>query len=85
MLSVMDAFRGYHQIFMHAPDEEKTTFVTPNGVYCYRVIPFGLKNSGTTYTRMVSQLFKDLLGKSIVAYVDDMLVKASRRRLMRTT
>ncbi|XP_031124240.1 uncharacterized protein LOC116026954 [Ipomoea triloba] len=76
LLSFMDAFRGYHQIFMHPADEEKTAFITPDGVYCYRVMPFGLKNAGATYTRMVGRLFRDLLGKSMAAYVDDMLVKS---------
>ncbi|XP_019163604.1 PREDICTED: uncharacterized protein LOC109159946 [Ipomoea nil] len=76
LLSFMDAFRGYHQIFMHPADEEKTAFLTPDGVYCYRVMPFGLKNAGATYTRMVARLFHHLLGKSMAAYVDDMLVKS---------
>ncbi|XP_019158447.1 PREDICTED: uncharacterized protein LOC109155173 [Ipomoea nil] len=75
LLSFMDAFRGYHQIYMHKADEEKTTFITPDGVYYYRGMPFGLKNAGATYTRMVARLFQDLLEKSKVAYVDDMLVK----------
>ncbi|XP_019180204.1 PREDICTED: uncharacterized protein LOC109175395 [Ipomoea nil] len=76
LLSFMDAFTGYHQIFMHPADEEKTAFLTPDGVYCYRVMPFGLKNAGATYTRMVARLFQDLLGKSMAAYVDNMLVKS---------
>lgn len=78
LLSFMDAFRGYHHIYMHIADEEKTTFITHNGVYCYRVMPFGLKHAGTTYTRMVSRLFKVLLGKSMAAYVEDMLVKSKQ-------
>ncbi|XP_019181978.1 PREDICTED: uncharacterized protein LOC109177132 [Ipomoea nil] len=76
LLSFMDAFRGYHQIFMHLTDEEKTAFLTLDRVYCYRVMPFGLKNAGATYTRMVARLFQNLLGKSMAAYVDDMLVKS---------
>ncbi|XP_019151001.1 PREDICTED: uncharacterized protein LOC109147799 [Ipomoea nil] len=76
LLSFMDAFRGYHQIYMHKADEEKTAFITSDGVYCYQVMPFGLKNAGATYTRMVAQLFQGLLGKSMAAYVDDMLVKS---------
>ncbi|XP_019184269.1 PREDICTED: uncharacterized protein LOC109179160 [Ipomoea nil] len=76
LLSFMDAFRCYHQVFMHESDEEKTAFITPEGVYCYRVMPFGLKNAGATYTRMVARLFKGLIGGSMAAYVDDMLVKS---------
>ena len=45
MLSFLDAFSGYHQIPMHPPDEEKTSFITPHGLYCYNVMPFGLKNA----------------------------------------
>lgn len=76
LLNFMDAFRGYHQIFMEEGDEEKTAFVTPDGVFCYIVMAFGLKNSGATYTRMVAKLFGHLLGKNMEAYVDDMLVKS---------
>ena len=46
MLSFLDAFSGYHQIPMHPPDAEKTSFITPHGLYCYNVMPFGLKNAG---------------------------------------
>lgn len=75
MLSFMEAFRWYHQIFMENGNEEKIVVIAPDGVFCYLVIAFRLKNSGTTYTRMVANLFGELLGKSIEVYVDDMLVK----------
>ena len=51
MLSFLDAFSEYHQIPMHPPDAEKTSFITPYGLYCYNVMPFGLKNAGATYQR----------------------------------
>ena len=47
-LSFMDAYRGYHQIAMHVPDQEKTAFITPRGLFCYKVMSFGLKNAGAT-------------------------------------
>jgi len=56
-LSFMDAYRGYHQIAMEVADVEKTAFITPRGTYCYQVMPFGLKNAGATYQRMVSKMF----------------------------
>ena len=49
LLSFMDAFSGYNQISMDPNDQEKTSFVTAQGTYCYRVMPFGLKNAGATY------------------------------------
>ncbi|XP_031127529.1 uncharacterized protein LOC116029621 [Ipomoea triloba] len=76
LLSFMDAFKGYYQIFTSKEDEEKTAFITPDGVFCYVVMAFGLRNSGATYQRMVNKLFKGLLGSTIEAYVDDMLVKS---------
>ncbi|XP_004309961.1 PREDICTED: uncharacterized protein LOC101293841 [Fragaria vesca subsp. vesca] len=49
MLSFLDAYSGYNQIKMHPTDQEHTTFVTDKGLYCYEVMPFGLKNAGATY------------------------------------
>ncbi|XP_019150122.1 PREDICTED: uncharacterized protein LOC109146926, partial [Ipomoea nil] len=69
LMSFMDAFKGYHQIMMHHEDESKTAFVTPDGLYCYRVMPFGLRNAGATYQRMVNMLFADLLGRTMEAYI----------------
>ncbi|RDX66812.1 hypothetical protein CR513_54381, partial [Mucuna pruriens] len=49
LLSFMDAYSGYNQIRMHPDDEEKTAFITEAGAFCYKVMPFGLKNAGATY------------------------------------
>ena len=57
LLSFMDAFFGYNQISMDPDDQEKTSFVTGQGTYCYRVMPFGLKNAGATYQRLVNRMF----------------------------
>uniref|UniRef100_A0A2N9IYR7 Uncharacterized protein n=1 Tax=Fagus sylvatica TaxID=28930 RepID=A0A2N9IYR7_FAGSY len=77
-LSFLDAFQGYHQIPMNPADQEKTAFITPRGTYCYRVMPFGLKNAGATYQRMVTKMFGPMLGKTVEVYIDDMLVKSLR-------
>ena len=61
MLSFLDAFSRYHQIPMHPPDAEKTTFITPHRPFCYNVMPFGLKNAGTTYQRSVTKMFRPVL------------------------
>ena len=76
LLSFMDAYSGYNQIPMHLPDQEHTSFVTDLGLYCYRVMPFGLKNAGATYQRLVNRMFTDQIGKTMEVYVDDMLVKS---------
>ena len=78
MLSFLDAFSGYHQIPMHLSDAEKTAFITPHGLYCYNVMPFGLKNAGTTYQRLVTKMFRPLLGSTMEVYIDDMLVKSKK-------
>ena len=79
MLFFLDAFSGYHQIPMHPPDAEKTSFITPHGLYCYNVMPFGLKNAGVTYQRLVTKMFRPLLYSTMEVYIDDMLVKSKRR------
>ncbi|KAL8116197.1 hypothetical protein AgCh_022624 [Apium graveolens] len=76
MLSFMDGFSGYNQIKMHKDDIPKVSFITDFGVYCYLVMAFGLKNAGATYQRLVNKIFKDLIGKTMEVYVDDMLVKS---------
>ena len=64
---------------MYPPDEAKTVFITPFGMYCYRVMPFGLKNVRATYQRMMSLVFEPLLGRTVEAYIDDILVKSRAR------
>ncbi|XP_011083335.1 uncharacterized protein LOC105165873 [Sesamum indicum] len=78
LFSMMDAYQGYHQIFMAEEDQSKTSFVTERGIYCYKVMPFGLKNAGATYQRLVNKMFEDQIGRTMEVYVDDMLVKSSR-------
>ena len=79
LLSFLDAYLGYNQISMYPSDEAKTAFLTPYDMYCYRVMSFGLKNVGATYQRMMSQVFEPLLGKTVVVYIDDILVKSKAR------
>ncbi|KAH9688200.1 Ribonuclease H [Citrus sinensis] len=76
LLSFMDAFSGYNQIPMYEQDEESTAFITNQGLFCYRVMPFGLKNAGATYQRLVNKVFKPLIGKTMEVYVDDMITKS---------
>ena len=76
LLTFMDAFSGYNQIQMAEEDQKKTAFITNQGLYCYRVMPFGLKNTGATYQRLVNQMFSKHIGRNVEVYVDDMLVKS---------
>ena len=76
LLSFMDGFLGYIQIKMALEDMEKTSFIIPWGTYCYKVIPFGLKNVGATYQRATTTLLHDLIHKEVKVYVDDMIVKS---------
>ena len=80
MLSFLDAFSGYHQIPMHPPDAEKTAFITPHELFCYNVMLFGLKNVEATYQRLVTKMFRPLLGKTMEVYIDDMLVKSKEHQ-----
>ena len=75
-MSFLDVFQGYHQIPLALDDQEKTAFVTPIGNYHYKVMSFSLKNAGSTYQRMMTRMFKSLLGKNIEIYIDDMVVKS---------
>ena len=75
-MSFLDAFLGYHQIPLALGDQEKTAFVTSTGNYHYKVMPFGFKNTGSTYQRMMTRIFKPQLSKSIEIYIDDMVVKS---------
>ena len=76
-LSFLDAYSGYNQVVMDPRDEECTAFITNQGTFCYKVMPFGLKNAGATFMRLVHRVFCDQLGKTVSAYVDDIVVRSS--------
>ena len=77
-MSFLDAFQGYHQIPLTLDDQEKTSFVTLIGNYHYKVMPFGLKNVGFTYQRMMTKMFESQMGKNIEVYINDMVVKSKK-------
>jgi len=79
LLSFLDAFFGYNQIMMHPRDECKTTFMTEMSCYCYKVMPFGLKNLGATYQRLMDRVLAPMLGRNVQAYVDDMVVTSQQK------
>ena len=75
----MDAFSGYNQIRMHEDGQEKPSFITSQGLFCYKVMPFGLKNASTTYQRLMNRMFAPQIGRNVQVYMDDMLVKSRRK------
>ena len=81
LLNFTNAFSGYNQISMDPDDQEKTSFVTAQGTYCYRVMPFGLKNARATYQRLVNRMFQKKIRTTMKAYIDDMLVKSPTVKL----
>ncbi|KAL0444276.1 UNVERIFIED_CONTAM: Retrovirus-related Pol polyprotein from transposon [Sesamum latifolium] len=78
LLSMMDASQGYHQILLAPKDRKKVSFITSEGTFCYVAMPFGLKNAGATYQRLVDKIFHPQIGRNIEVYVDDMLVKSKK-------
>ena len=79
LLSFMDAYSGYNQIPMADEDKKKTAFMTESGNYYYNVMPFGLKNAGATYQRMMNKIYdKNELGDILEVYMDDMIVKSEQ-------
>ena len=79
MFSFLGAFSGYYHIPMHPPNAKKMAFITTHGLYCYNVMPFGLKNTRATYQRLMKKIFRPHMGKTMEVYIDDMLVKSKER------
>jgi hypothetical protein len=77
LLCFLDCYSGYHQIALHPDDEDKTTFITPHGIYSYKVMTFGLKNAGATYHKAIQKCHKSQIGNNVETYVDDVVVKTT--------
>lgn len=71
----MDMYSGYNKNKIHVPDQEHTSFIIEQGRYCYKGMPFGLKNASAPYQRMVNRMFAKQIGDNMEVYVNDMLVK----------
>ena len=63
---------------MEEADQEKTSFITSQGLFCYKLMPFGLKNAGATYPRLMNKMFAHQIGRNVQVHVDNMLVKSLR-------
>ncbi|KAL0420630.1 UNVERIFIED_CONTAM: Pro-Pol polyprotein [Sesamum latifolium] len=80
LLSMMDASQGYHQIMLAPENRKRVSFITSAGTFCYTTMPFGLKNAGATYQRLLDKIFRHQIGRNMEVYVDDMLVKSKKAR-----
>jgi hypothetical protein len=78
LLSFLDAYSGFHQIQMSREDRKHTAFIIVDGLYCYVVMPYGLKNALPTFVRAMSKTFGDLIRDKVEVYVDDIVVKTKR-------
>jgi hypothetical protein len=78
LLCFLNCYSGYHQIALHPDDEDKTTFITPHGIYCYKFVTFGLKNAGATYQKVIQKCLASQIGKNVEAYVDDVVMKTTK-------
>ncbi|KAL0458919.1 UNVERIFIED_CONTAM: hypothetical protein Slati_0519100 [Sesamum latifolium] len=75
---MMDASQGYHQIVLAPEDHKRVSFITSSSTFCYVAMPFGLKNAGATYQRLVDKIFRSQIGRNVEVYVDDMLIKSKK-------
>jgi ribonuclease HI len=79
LMSLLDYYSGYHQIWMKKEDEPKTSFITPSGTYCYLRMPEGLKNAGESFSRMTAKVLHSQIGRNVMTYVDDIIVKSMKQ------
>jgi hypothetical protein len=78
-MALLDYFLGYHQIWLCKDDEEKTSFITPFGTYCYLRMAEGLRIAGQTFCKMMKAALKDQVGRNVISYVDDIVVVSKKR------
>jgi hypothetical protein len=79
LMSLLDCYSGYHQIWMKKEDEPKTSFITPSGTYCYLRMPEGLKNARGSFSRMTAKVLHSQIGRNVLTYVDDIIVKSTKQ------
>jgi hypothetical protein len=79
LMSLLDCYLGYHQIWMKKKDEPKTSFITPSGTYCYLRMSEGLKNDVGSFSRMTAKVLHSQIGRNVLTYVDDIIVKSTKK------
>jgi hypothetical protein len=79
VMSLLDCFSGYHQIYMKEGDKASTSFTTPFGTYCFVRMPEGLKNARSTFSRLTKRVLESQVGRNIFTYVDDIVVASKNK------
>jgi hypothetical protein len=79
VMSLLDCFSGYHQIYMKEEDKASTSFITPFGTYCIIRMPEGLKNAGSTFSHLTKKVFESQVGSNIFTYVDDIVIASKNK------
>jgi hypothetical protein len=79
LMSLLNCYLGYHQIWMKKEDEPKTSFITPSGTYCYLRMPKGFKNAGGSFSRMTYKVLSSQIGRNVLTYLDDIIVKSTKQ------
>jgi hypothetical protein len=79
LMSLLDCYSGYPQIWMKKEDEPKTSFITPGGTYCYLRMSDGLKNARGSFSRMTAKVLHSQIGRNVLTYVDDIIVKGTKQ------
>jgi hypothetical protein len=79
LMSLLDCYSGYHQIWMKKEDEPKSSFITPSGTYCYLRMLKGLKNARGSFRRMTAKVLHSQTGMNVLTYIDDIIVKSTKQ------
>jgi hypothetical protein len=79
VMALLDCFSVYREIWLHKEDEEKTSFITPFGTYCYLIMPEGLCNFGRTFYRLTKLALKDQVGRNVLSYIDDIVIASKKK------
>jgi hypothetical protein len=79
LMSLLDCYSEYHQIWMKKEDEPKTSFIAPSGTYCYLRMPERLKNAGGSFSRMTANVLHSQIGINVLTYIDDIIVKSTKQ------
>jgi hypothetical protein len=78
-MTLLDCFSGYHQIFLSEEDKANVSFISPFATYCFVRMPEGLKNVGSTFSRLTQFILNDQVGRNIFTYVDDIVVASKNK------